>query len=291
MLSMTGYGNGSSIQPEGQVRARITSVNRKSLDLRFAMSREFFFLEPALRALVTQRINRGAVQLQVEITLNPDTSPRIEIDRAAIHTLLAKGKQLQQELSLAEPLQLRDLLGIPGIVSSKPAALPEKQLIAMACDATKQALTELRNMQNREGQELKNDLVQRCAVLTDLVQTVKQAAPRALNAYREKLHQRVAELLDEISLDDERLFKEVVFYADRSDITEELIRLGSHLQQMNELFNADGPVGRKLDFLIQEMGREINTIGSKSSDQTLAMAVIEFKTELERIREQIQNIE
>ncbi len=291
MLSMTGYGSGESRRSGKQVNIVASSINRKQVDFRVSLPRELMFLEPDIRDVLKSRINRGAVNVLVDFTDEGGTPTETQLNLPLARSCWQNLMTLQEELKIAEPPTLKDLLAVPDIFTLGAPPLPEEELRAMTMEALTETMTGLMKTREVEGKALQQDLIARRKTLKDVLAGILELAPRVPVAYREKLEQRLQEFKADVPFEEERLLKEVMLFADRADITEETTRLASHLDQMLTLFDADGVIGRKLDFLIQEMVREINTIGSKCSDQDIAIAVVDFKTELERIREQAQNIE
>lgn len=290
MLSMTGFGRGVCEQDGCRITVRITTVNRKGLDIRFRLPRELAELEPQLRETVAAALSRGAITVTVDADLGP-LGGALYLDAGRLRGLVDQLKTLQLQLQLPGELALRDLLTIPDLFAPGNAADQSETALPLARRALGDALGALAAMRAREGEALAADLLRRLETLVDLLQQIRRRAPDVVTEYRQRLQARIAELADGLELDDDRLAREVALFADRSDVTEECIRLDSHLQQLRDLLQADGAVGRKLDFLLQEHFREINTIGSKAADAAVARLVVDFKTELERIREQVQNVE
>jgi uncharacterized protein (TIGR00255 family) len=287
---MTGYGAGEAAADGHVVRATVTSVNRKQLDIRCNMPRELIELEHSLRKAVKASVSRGMVTVAIEYSPPPAGAAQVVVNKPLLRELVHELAEVRLELEV-EPATLGELLRVDGVVRVEAPALSTEVVGALVDDALGKALAAHSDSRNREGAHLRADLDARHGVLATLVGKLHQQAPDAIENYRKKLFQRISEISDSIQLDDERLAKEVVLYADRSDISEELTRLYGHLEHMAQLFETDEPVGRKLDFLIQELLREINTVGSKSACGDIRSTVVDFKTELERIREQVQNLE
>lgn len=291
MLSMTGFGCGESAVDGTKVSVEISSFNRKQLDIRVKLPKEFSRLEVDFRRRVSEKVTRGAIQIKVDLCLDSSAEIPIHVDLELAKKLYRELKHIQVELGLDETIFLRDLLEIPNISIVSIMEESWENLSTIAINVLHKALDELIATKEQEGIHLKNDIQARWRDLLRLRDIIKTHASKVPENYRDKLNERILVLTDQVELDQERIAKEVAFFADRSDISEEITRLSAHLEHMENLFESSEPVGRKLDFLIQELFREVNTIGSKCCDIEIAKAVIDFKTDLERVREQVQNIE
>ncbi len=289
---MTGFGRGIADNDAARVTVEITSVNSKrQQDVRFILPREVAGLEPALRPQLQEAVARGSVQ----VALSYELKPAFVEQQVAINEILAKHvvkrlKKIATDNELQTNLTIQDVLTVPGIISENIEA-PLEKLQEAAAAALAQAISELRNMQAAEGEKLCEDLSVRQQNLTRLLEKMRNSSSGLVASQRDQLFERVQKLGLDIDIDDERLAKEVVFYAERSDITEECVRLESHLNQMLEMLSGKEPVGRALEFLCQEFNREITTILSKTGNAELADTALLFKIELSKIREQVQNVE
>jgi uncharacterized protein (TIGR00255 family) len=288
---MTGFGHGEYSRDGQTVAIEISSYNRKQMDLRVRLQRELSMLEKDVRERIAGRLSRGAVTVTAKLTAAAGEVSGVRADLGLARQFYDEARRLQETLGIKDELTMSDILNLPGLFVIGAPELTPDVLREMAMPAVDAALAELLDMKGAEGWTLAKDIRGRHAALCRLLAEIEDVAPQIASRLRERLVERVNELLDAIDTDDERLMKEVVFYVDRSDIAEEITRLKSHLDQMTGLFEQADPVGRKLDFLIQEMGREINTIGSKAADIDISTRVVDFKSELDRIREQVQNIE
>jgi uncharacterized protein (TIGR00255 family) len=288
---MTGYGRGSHTTALYKVTIDVKSVNHRYLDIYFKIAKNFGFLEERLRRIITGRISRGKLDviLNIEKMITPEA--RVELNRPLLAAYLAAIREMQTTYQLQGVIDIQAVIALPEVLSACQPEEDQDQLTAAAGQALEQALAALIQMRQAEGEQLVSNLQQKLAILRQYYLDLTQAAPLVVTGYREKLAKRIQELAGELVLDPRRLEVEVAIFADRSDISEELTRLESHLCQFAKTLNLDGPVGRKLDFLIQELNREINTIGSKANDLQITQLVINFKTELEKLREQIQNLE
>jgi len=289
MKSMTGFGKGS-FEKDGVVSTvEISTVNRKQLDIRFNQVSEIRAFEIDYRKVIAQHLARGTVN--VKVTLTAAGGSRLCVNRDLIKKYASEFKAIAAELGIEDELLMGDLMTLPGVVSDSVGIEP-----TLANEVTLKALTlaleSLVEMRSCEGDEMRIDLMSRMQTLMAMVEKIKIKSPVVVQEFHERLKERVAVLLkDTVELDEVALAREVAFFAERSDISEELTRLDSHFTQMEQLLNKEGPVGRNLDFLIQEIYREINTTGTKASDADISKQVVVFKTELEKIREQIQNVE
>lgn len=292
MRSMTGYGRGKSILAGQQITVEISSVNRKQSEIAMSLPRGLSELEPRLRDEINTRISRGrisaAVILHETASANGAAS---EINLKAARNYYDQLQQLGRHLKLKEAIPLDLILRGPGVLDQAEEELVPEELWPGLQQALRQALDHLLAMRRKEGAALARDLKKRIKYLRTTAQAIAKQAPLVMDRHRTQLFERVKNAQLEIAPTDERLLKEIVFFADRSDITEELTRFSSHLDQVEALLDKDEAIGRTLDFIIQELNREVNTIGSKANDLRISQAVVGLKTELEKIREQVQNIE
>lgn len=292
MKSMTGYGRGECSRHGVKITVELNSVNRKQSDITINLPRELIELEPRIRDIINTRVARG--RLNVAVGYHPAADkPRaqVQVNMAVAKAYLQATKKLHRELGIDGSITLDSILRAPGVVNVVEAETDAASLGPLVETALNRALDQLVKMREREGKHLAADLNKRLTLLRDGVVRISAEAPNVAKRYQQQLHTRIKNSGVELPLDDERLLKEVVIFADRADITEELTRLASHLDQFADCLASGQPVGRTLDFLSQEMGREINTIGSKANDIAITQTVVTLKAELEKIREQVQNIE
>lgn len=288
---MTGFGRASHATDALAARAEISSLNRKQSEVVIQLPRPYAELESPIRKLVLSKISRGRIAISTHIETSANTPAPIQIDKAKATALAQSLKTLGEQLNQPLPLTTADLLRIPDIITFEENNTSIDQVRDALIPAIEQALEKLIQMRAREGQDLKNDTLERLSKLEAEAHQIASHAPAVIARYRENLHKRLHETGLEIDLNDERLLKEIGIFAERCDISEEITRLNSHFAKFREYLDSDKPVGRSLDFLCQELNREFNTIGSKANDATLAQHVVNAKTELEKIREQIQNAE
>jgi uncharacterized protein (TIGR00255 family) len=293
MKSMTGYGRGECARDGFNVTVELSSVNRKQAEISVNLPRELEMLETRIREAILEKVSRGRITARVTVHAGDGKSSarmhlNVPLAKAYAHEL----SKLAKELKLAGPVTLDQLVRAPGVFQTDEELAETENLWPAADKALRAALTALVAMREREGTHLAKDLGARVGVMRKSVERVAKQAPTAAERYRQQLLERIkAAGLPAPAADDERLLKEVVFFADRSDISEELTRLQSHFKQFADCARSREPVGRTLDFLAQEMNREINTIGSKANDTLISSEVVTLKAELEKFREQAMNVE
>ena len=288
---MTGFGAGRGEAGGEAISVELRSVNGKFCEVKPRVPRELSALEPELVKTIKARISRGVIDAFVrrEAGGARGPAPRADLPLAAAYAKALR--DLKESLGLAGEPTVQDLAAMEGVISIGDTA-PDPQAAATALQqALSAAIDALDQMRRREGEALARDLSARLDAIEKGAREVARLAPLQVDAVRERLASRIAELTRGVSLDPARLAQEVAVFADRTDVTEELTRLASHLAQARGLISSQAPAGRKLEFLVQELNREINTIGSKSQQAGIAGMVVELKAELERIREQVQNVE
>lgn len=288
---MTGYGRGESAFGGTKFSVEVNSVNRKQSDVTVNLPRELAELEPRIRDLINSRISRGRLNVAVAYHRSAAASEKPALDTELARAYFAAIEDLREELNLAGEISIDTLLRAPGVLR-----LPEEQVSPDDAwehveKALESALADLIEMREREGRHLAKDLIGRLKVVRKSVRAIKELHPAVASKYRQSLHERIQRAGVDLPIDDERLTKEVIFFAEKSDVSEELIRLESHLAQFAHNLRREEPVGRTLDFVVQEIYREFNTLGSKANDAAISQLVVTCKSEMEKIREQIQNIE
>jgi uncharacterized protein (TIGR00255 family) len=293
MKSMTGYGRGECAQDGFKVTVEVSSVNRKQAEVSVALPRELEMLEAQVREVIHRAVARGRVNVRVSLhAAEGKLSARKHINHALAKDYAAEFARLAKALKVSGEITLDQVLRAPGVFHTDEELAGTEDLWPAVEKALNQALAALLKMREREGSHLARDLSARIGVMKKSVAQVQKQSPLTAENYRQNLRERIkAAGLENIALDDERLLKEIVLFADRSDIAEELTRLQSHFTQFADCGKSREPVGRTLDFLAQEMNREINTIGSKANDAVISREVVTLKAELERFREQAQNVE
>ncbi len=290
MKSMTGYGRGECAQNGFKIVVEASSVNRKQSELSVQLPRELESLEPQARDEINRHVSRGRVTVRVTLHATESES----VSKVRINTALAKEytrelRRLAKELKIKGDVSLELLARAPGVMETEDIAQDASEFWPAIEKALKQTLQALVKMREREGTNLAKDLVNRVNNMKKAAARVEKLAPAVLQRYQEQLQARVQQ--SGTTIDPQRLAQEIVLFADRSDISEELSRLKSHFQQFNDCLKSTDPVGRTLDFLCQEMNREVNTLGAKGNDSAISREVVFLKTELEKFREQVQNVE
>ena len=270
----------------------LNSINRKQSDISINLPKELVELEPRIRDEINARLSRGRINVVLAYHRGASkAAEQVELDVALAKSYHRAIVRLQKEMKLNGSLTLDTVLRAPGVLKLAETTVDAEAVWPCVETALRKALEQLVKMREKEGKFLASDMAQRLAVIAASVEKVRTAAPETVKRYRENLLARVKEAGLGVAADDERLLKEVVMFADRCDISEELTRLGSHLNQFRDCLKPGEPVGRTLDFLSQEMNREMNTIGSKANAAEVSQEVVKMKAELEKIREQVQNIE
>jgi uncharacterized protein (TIGR00255 family) len=292
MKSMTGYGRGDCSQDGFKITVELSSVNRKQSEIFINLPREMEMLEAQMRDLINRHIARGRLTARVALHAGGNSSARMHLNVPLAKAYTRELNKLAKQLKLSGSVTLDHLVRAPGVFQTDEQIAEEENFWPAVEKALNKALAALIKMRGREGAHLKQDLAERIAIMRQSATQIQAHAPKVAERYRDQLIQRIKEAnLQTPASDDERLLKEVVYFADRSDITEELTRLQSHFQQFDDCLKTDEPIGRTLDFLAQEMNREINTIGSKANDSLISREVVILKAELEKFREQAQNVE
>jgi uncharacterized protein (TIGR00255 family) len=288
--SMTGFGAGRSAKDGDEIDLEIRSVNHKFCEVKVRLPRELVALEIELVRAVKERLPRGAVEVSVRRARTSSTgAPRVDLQLAEEYARAFR--ELEKRFDLARGLTLSDLLTAAGVVSLDERTVDIESARKAALAALDEALRSLCAMRNQEGEALGRDIGARLDSIEALASRVETLVPQAALHYRDRLSDRLQELGRTIAVDPARVAQEVVLYADRSDVSEEITRLRSHVAQARALMEASEPAGRKLEFLVQEMHREANTIGSKSQNTEISTTVVGLKAEIERMREQVLNVE
>ena len=290
---MTGYGRGECVQDGFKITVELSSVNRKQAEIAVNLPRELDTLEAQIRDAINQQISRGRLNVRVSLHAGAGKlSARMHLNPALAKAYAQELAKLAKQLKLSGEVTLDHIVRAPGVFQTDEDIAGEEDFWPAVSKALKQALVALVKMREREGAHLMEALTAHIAVMRGAVGRVQQQAPVSQENYRRQLIERIKSAgLESPAPDDERLLKEIVYFADRSDITEELTRLQSHFQQFADCLKTKEPVGRTLDFLAQEMNREVNTIGSKANDAVISREVVTLKAELEKFREQAMNVE
>ncbi len=299
MKSMTGYGGATVPFPGGQVVVEARAVNHRFAEIRLTLPREYYPSEAELRAMVQEVVKRGKVEISVYPSGQQSKGYKVHLNMELARAYLGAFSHMHKELGVQGGVDLSFFASRPELFQvveklwQKPRQKPWQPDAGMeaAKQALRRALVALERARCREGRFLKKDIVQRVQRLERWCQKVKKRLPMVQEELKEKVHARVATLLAGAEIDQSRLLQEVAFLVQRSDVTEELVRLHSHLTALHALLQESEPIGKKIDFLLQELQREVNTIGSKADDAAVRQIVVEAKGEIEKLREQAQNIE
>lgn len=291
MRSMTGYGRGDADHAGTKFSVELNSVNRKQSDIVINLPRDLAALEPRIRQAINEKISRGRMNVLVGLHQGANGAVALALDTALARSYHAAMLTLQKELSAPGEITIGTILQAPGVMRSPEQSLDADEAWPAVQRALATALGELIKMREREGKHLAKDLIHRLKSLRKEIKEIRAVYPDVVKRYRTALRERLGKCGLDLSLDDERLLKEITIFADRSDISEELTRLESHLAQFAHHLRKNEPVGRTLEFITQEIFRELNTLGAKSNDAAISRHVVACKSELEKIREQIQNLE
>lgn len=288
---MTGYGRGIKVTPAYSLTIDLKSINHRYLELYFKIPKAYSFLEDKLRRDLATKVSRGKIEVTVTIEKFLSEEVLVKLNRPLLTSYFKAIAELINEFNIQGKPDLTTILNLPDVMQTVQPTEDQEQLEVLAGEVLNEAIDNLLKMRHTEGRQLVVDLQDRLAILNGYRRQLAELAPEIVSDYRIRLLKRIQELTEGIEVDPNRLATEVAIFADKSDINEELVRIESHLRQFQKTLDLNEPIGRKLDFMVQELNREINTIGSKANDLKISQIVIEFKSELEKIREQIQNIE
>lgn len=291
MYSMTGYGKGTAEKDGKTVVVELKTVNHRFLDCNFKLPRTFLFIEDGIKKLISSNLSRGHVELYLTYEQTSANDGVFDVDLDVANNYLAAAKKLAQNTGLDNDVTLSALLKVPDVVVKTQANEDEELLGALTMQALKEALDNLKAMRAKEGLSQKTDISSKLDNIQSSLDKIITFAPLVVEDYRKQLNARIAEVVEPTLVDKQRLATEVALYADRCAIDEEITRLGTHIVNMRALLESDEPVGRKMDFLVQEFNRETNTIGSKANDMRITTEVLAIKNEIEKMREQAANIE
>lgn len=289
--SMTGYGRGEKQQEGKSFMVEIRSVNHRFSEVVIRLPKYYLALEDRIRKVILERIGRGRLDVFVTVDDKGNANKTIRVDKGLAMAYHSALEEIAETVGIDGKLGLMDIARFPDVVSLEEVQEDLEEIWPALKYAVDEAMDKLVQMRTTEGQRLQNDLLKRVVRLEEYTESISGRAPLVVVEYKERLHQRIKELLSEVEIDESRLAVEVAVFADRSNVTEELVRLRSHFQEIKNTMDMDEAVGRKLDFLVQELNREFNTIGSKANNIEISSVVIKAKSEVEKIREQVQNIE
>ena len=285
ITSMTGYAAATRELPTASLAAEVKSVNGRFLDVQFRLSEELRAVEPALRELIQARVGRGKVECRISVTPPTGAAPRISVNEGLLAELAQASKKVRTAVTDARPLSVGEVLLWPGVLGDDRSAALREACVALV----REVLEDFAATRSREGAKLAAMLIERVERMKSLLASIQPKLPEAIAAYEEKLAARLREVLG--GADEERIRQEIALYGVKVDVAEELNRLGAHLEEVHRVVKTGGAAGKRLDFLMQELNREANTLGSKSVSKELSDASLELKLLIEQMREQIQNIE
>lgn len=289
--SMTGFGRGENISPNREITVEIRSVNHRYYEFSSRLPRSCGYLEEKLKPFIQEYVSRGKVEVSVQLKATNASDTELVVNQAVIDNYISTLRQIAKKLRLKDDLSASALLRINDAFDTRKKPDDEEEILNEVLAATKMAVEKYNEMRTREGENLKADILSRLENIEKNVACVEENSEETLKAYRERLYARINDILGDRQIDDQRVLTEVAIFSDKIAVDEETVRLKSHIAQMREMLNSEQPIGRKLDFLIQEFNREANTIGSKCQNVNTAQIVVDIKSDIEKIREQIQNIE
>ena len=291
LKSMTAYGRAESLKGTMEFIVEIRSGNNRYREIILRLPQSFQPFEDRIRSLISSRLNRGRVEIFIQVKDNGNKGLSLELNRPLIRAYADIFDDLNNELGCQQPIDLSYFSQLKDIIIVKQDALDPDKIWPELKGVIDNAMASLDAMRIHEGTALEKDFIERLKMIGRYIDEIKNRAKVVVEIYRDKLIQRIHKLIQDIEIDEGRLMQEVAFMAERSDITEELIRIESHIEQFRNYMNQDDVVGRRLDFLLQEINREVNTVGSKAADSWISQLAVEIKAELEKLREQIQNVE
>ncbi|WP_314024459.1 YicC/YloC family endoribonuclease [Filifactor alocis] len=293
MFSMTGYGRATAENTLCSITIEMKSINNRYLDIYVRMPRQIMRLEEKVKDMIKQEIQRGKLDVFVTLILKDGVDKKLTLNRRLAEEYITIAREVENQFSLSGGIRTMDLLKFPDVIAVAENEFDEQEILELLNIATHDAVLEMVEMRKKEGQALSKDISARCKILSENILHIESFADTLEEEYQEKLMEKMTVLLQKMSqnIDEQRIIQEAAILADRSSITEEIIRFKSHIAQLLDSLEKSEPIGRKLDFIIQEMNREVNTIGSKSDKIDILDKVVMLKSELEKIREQVQNIE
>ncbi len=289
--SMTGYGRFEGVIDGRNVVFEIKSVNHRFLELQCRTPRGCGFIEETIKNLVSRYVTRGKADVFVSIEADENLAAEVTLNRSLATGYVNALRELRDEYGLADDISVSSVAKYNDIFTVRKAPENEEKICSIVQQAGTQALEAFVAMREREGEKLKADVLSRCDTIIGIVEEIEKRSPQIVEEYRQRLYERISEILNDTTAEPQRILTEAAIFADKTAVDEETVRLRSHIDQLREMLSGNQAVGRKIDFIVQEMNREANTIGSKVSDAELAHKVVDIKAEIEKIREQIQNIE
>ena len=291
LLSMTGYGSAKGSVEGQEITVELKSVNNRYLDCSVRLPRNFLFAEDTVKQAVSAGVSRVKVDVFVSAQASQDSGTVVSVNEELARGYRDAVARIAETLGLESGLNAFSLARFPDVLTVERRELDKDKAAAALSEITAKAVEEFNAMREREGERLRRDMLGKLETIEGLVSVVEQRSPQTVKEYRERLEARLRDILADRSLDEQRVITEAAIFADRTAVDEETVRLRSHIAQFRTMLEEGSPIGRKMDFLVQEFNRESNTIGSKCSDASLAKVVVDLKSEIEKIREQLQNVE
>lgn len=289
--SMTGFGRAKAQIDSLDITVEIKSVNHRYFEFSARLPRSYNFLEEKLKSFLAQNISRGKVEISVMVEDNSENATVVEINREYANAYISALKNLSKEYKIKNDIKVSSFVGNNDLFKIRRQVAEDEVILNAVLTVAEEALNNFIEMRTAEGERLLNDVKSRLKFILEKVEFIEKRSPETVNIYKNRIEQKVKELLEDTTIDEQRILTEVAIFADKVAVAEETVRLRSHIQQFESLLTDEQPVGRKLDFIVQEMNREANTIGSKAQDIEIAHTVVDIKSEIEKIREQIQNME
>ncbi len=291
LRSMTGYGRSQKILNGRDISVEIRSVNHRYYEYTSRIPRTYSYIDEKLKAVLKTSVARGKVEVSVTINNIEGKDSQIAINKGVAEGYVTALRSISEELALNDDLTLSNLIRIPDVFNIQKTPDDEEQICADVSEVTAEALERFVAMRETEGTRLKNDILEKSDFIIERVKMVEELSPLTVEAYRNKLYKKLSEVLADKNIDEQRIITEAAIFSEKIAVDEETVRLRSHIAQLRDILESNEAVGRKLDFIVQEINREVNTIGSKAQDLNITKIVVDMKSEIEKIREQIQNVE
>ncbi len=289
--SMTGYGRNEAEIGSFKITAEMKAVNHRYFEANVRLSRGYAFLEDKIVSFLKGRLSRGKIEVYVSVETTGDNAVSIKVNEDFAENYINALKALAKRFKLKNDISVMRVAANNDVLSLSKPQVDEEEAEKAVLEVLDGAVKNFIDMRKVEGKRLADDVLSRCDLILEKVAFIEKCSPETVAAYRERLEQKIKDLLDNVNVDEQRIITETAILADKVAVDEETVRLRSHISQLNTLLNSDEAVGRKLDFIVQEMNREANTIGSKAQNIEITNTVVDIKAEIEKIREQIQNIE
>ncbi len=291
LKSMTGYGRTQKILNGRDILVEIRSVNHRYYEYSSRVPRTYSYIDDKLKSLLKQKVSRGKIDVNVSINNIEGRDTEIAVNKGVAEGYVNALRSVAEELNLEDDIKLSKLIKLPDIFNVQKTPDDEEQVWNDVAEVAGEALDKFLEMREKEGEKLRTDVLEKTSLILEMVGKVEEISPQTTENYRKRLYQKISELLESKDIDNQRILTETAVFAEKIAVDEETVRLRSHISQLTDLLDTGDAIGRKLDFIVQEMNREVNTIGSKAQDLNITKLVVDMKAELEKIREQIQNIE